>query len=111
MSNQQDRTPNADLERVSRELASRLTNLGIDLTGRERPDDLDRMEEAVERFEAAVESRGGDLMMDEGPRGHTTEPDDPHFGLPRREPNETVDQYLDRLARATDNVLQHRRKH
>ena len=40
--------------------------------------------ESVERFELAVESRGGDLMVDEGPHGVTREPDDVHFVLPQR---------------------------
>ena len=39
---------------------------------------------AIERFELAVESRGGDLMVDEGPDGTTREPDDPRFALPKR---------------------------
>lgn len=109
-SNERDGTASEDLDRVSREIAGRLTTLGIELTGRERPDDLVRMEEAVERFEGAVRSRGGDLMVDEGPRGRTTQPDDPHFGLPRRDPHETVDHYLERLAYRTDSVLHHPRK-
>jgi hypothetical protein len=97
-----------ELERVSAEIAGHLAALGISLTGRERPEDLGLLQEAVERFEDAVESRGGDLMMDEGPRGQTTEPDDPHFKLPRRQLHESVDHYLERLARATDDVLRHR---
>ena len=96
-----------DVRRVSRELADRLATLGIRLTGTERPQELLDMVEAVDRFEAAVESHGGDLMMDEGPRGRTTEPDDPHFALPVRADHEPVAQYLERLARATDAVRRH----
>lgn len=103
----EDRGRDADIERVSQEIAGRLSALGIELTGRERTDELVRLQEAVERFEDAVEARGGDLMVDEGPRGHATQPDDPHFALPRRDPHESVDQYLDRLARATDTVRRH----
>ena len=96
-----------DMRRVSRELAGRLETLGIRLHGTERPDELLDMVEAVERFEAAVETHGGDLMMDEGPGGRTTEPDDPHFALPVRGEHESVADYLGRLARATDNVGRH----
>jgi hypothetical protein len=96
-----------DVGRVSRDYADRLTTLGIRLTGTERPQELLDMLEAVDRFEAAVESHGGDLMMDEGPRGRTTEPDDPHFALPMRPEHESVAGYLERLARATDAVRRH----
>jgi hypothetical protein len=107
-SNENDMNP--DVRRVSGEIASRLTELGIWLSGDEDPEDLVSLQEAVERFELAVESRGGDLMVDEGPAGQTTEPDDPHFALPRRDERESVDRYLDRLARATDDVLRHQPK-
>jgi len=96
-----------DVLRVSRDYADRLTTLGIRLTGTERPQELLEMVEAVDRFESAVESHGGDLMMDEGPGGRTTEPDDPHFALPVRSEQESVAAYLDRLARATDEVRRH----
>jgi hypothetical protein len=98
-----------DVRRVTGEVSDRLTALGITLTGAETPDELVRIQDAVERFEVAVESRGGDLMVDEGPGGRTTAPDDPHFVLPNRSADESVDQYLDRLARATDEVQRHER--
>lgn len=96
-----------DVERVSREVSNRLAELGISLTGDEKPEELARLLEAVERFEIAVESRGGDLMVDEGPDGRTTEPDDPHFALPQRHDDESVERYIERLSRATDDVLRH----
>ena len=96
-----------DVQRVSRDFADRLTTLGIRLTGAERPKELLEMVEAVDRFESAVEAHGGDLMMDEGPRGRTAEPDDPHFALPMRPEHESVAGYLERLARATDAVRRH----
>jgi hypothetical protein len=101
---------NEDVRRVSGAIASRLEGLGISLSGSERPEDLARLQEAVERFEVAVESRGGDLMVDEGPGGETTAPDDAHFALPRRHADESVDHYLDRLAAATDDVRRHQGK-
>ena len=101
-------TNDEEMWRVSREVAARLEALGIALDGRERPDELADIEDAVERFEEAVESRGGDLMVDEGDRARASEPDDPHFALPVRRAGETVTAYLERLARATDVVLRHR---
>ena len=98
---------NEDIRRVSRELAGRLSTLGIRVNGTETAEQLLSMVEAVNRFEAAVQARGGDLMMDEGPGGRTTEPDDRHFALPVRREHEPVADYLERLARATDDVRHH----
>jgi hypothetical protein len=98
-----------DLKRASEQIAARLRALGISLSGSERPEDLVRVEEAVERFEEAVEARGGDLMVDEGPRGAAAEPDDPHFSLPLREGHEPIAKYLERIARTTDVVRRHRK--
>ena len=97
-----------DLTRVSRASADRLTSLGIQLDGRESPSELAEMQEAVERFEEAVQSRGGDLFMDEGVPGKAVEPDDRHFALPRRKTGESVGHYLERLSTATDGVRRHR---
>ena len=94
-------TNDDEIRRVSSEVAARLEALGIALDGRERPDELADIEEAVE-------SRGGDLMVDEGDRAKAREPDDPHFALPVRRAGETVAAYLERLARATNVVLRHR---
>ncbi len=96
-----------DIDRVSREMRGRLEALGIRLDGRESGDELVRLEEAVEQFEAAVESRGGDLMVDEGVRGKVIQPDDQHFALPLRREHETVSEFLERLARAADAVRRH----
>ena len=96
-----------DVSRVTREVSDRLGDLGIWLSGSEDPEDLVQIQEAVERFELAVESRGGDLMVDEGPDGRTGEPDDPHFALPRRRADESVVRYLERLESARKEVLLH----
>ncbi|MEP6990912.1 MAG: hypothetical protein ABJA80_08295 [bacterium] len=97
-----------ELTRNAALIAARLAALGIALDGRESPDDLATLEEAVERFETAVQSRGGDLMMDEAPPGKSPQPDDPHFALPMRHPHETIVAYGERLAAATDGVRHHR---
>ena len=99
-----DFTTNDDVQRVSQDVSNRLAGLGVTLTGEETPEQLVQIQEAVERFELAVESRGGDLMVDEGPDGQTREPDDPHFALPARSEGEPVDHYLERLVFATDEV-------
>ena len=102
-----ERASSDDIQRVSAELAGRLSQLGIRVSGSERPEDLLDIVEAVDRFEAAVQSQGGDLMMDEGIRGAATEPDDQHFALPVRRDDESVSAYLERLERATDDVRRH----
>ena len=107
---QRDEMPapdDADVRRVSSEVAGRLAALGVWLSGNESPDELVAIEEAVERFEEAVRAHGGDLMVDEGPHGRTTQPDDRHFALPIRGEHEPVARYLGRLARATDTVRRH----
>ena len=99
-----DLTMNNDLQRVAEGVSNRLSGLGITLTGSESPQDLVRIQEAVEQFELAVVTRGGDLMVDEGPDGKTQEPDDPYFALPIRAEDEPVDHYIERLVFATDEV-------
>ena len=99
-----------ELERVSAQVAGRLEARGISLTGREKPEELADIEEAVERFELAVESRGGDLMIDEAPRGQTAEPDNADFALPLRSKGESPADYIARLTAATVVVRRHREK-
>src|SRR5437016_4493833 len=47
------------------EVAGRLRQRGIAVTGAEDSDDLANLLAAVERFELAVEAHGGDLMVDD----------------------------------------------
>jgi hypothetical protein len=96
-----------ELERAMQETGARLRDRGVLLTGQESSEGLVALLEAVERFERAVELRGGDLFVDEGPGGVTREPDDVHFVLPHRSPGEPVASYLARLAQATEVVLNH----
>jgi hypothetical protein len=90
-----------ELVRATTELKKRLRDRGVELTGREASDEIVNLLDAVERFEIAVQSKGGDLMVDEGPGGVTREPDDPHFVLPRREAAESVTDYIERIDGAT----------
>lgn len=100
-------TDSDDLKRVSQQVAGRLEARGVHLTGHESADELTLIEEALVRFELAVQSQGGDLMMDEPPPGHDAEPDDVHFALPKRRDHEPVAAYVDRLEHATDRVRHH----
>jgi hypothetical protein len=97
-----------DIARVSQEIAGRLLARGVAVHDSDSPDDLVRLLEAVEAFERAVESRGGDLMMDEPPPRKAGEPDDPHFRLPTRAADESASAYLERLAATTAAVRKHK---
>ncbi len=96
-----------DVARVAQEMAGRLRARGVAVYDSDSPDDVLKLVEGVEEFERAVESRGGDLMVDEPPANGVAQPDDPHFLLPRRAADETVSNYIRRLAAATAAVRQH----
>src|SRR3989442_9054814 len=80
------------------EVAARLRNRGIAVTGAETPEDLVDLLSAVERFEATVEAHGGDLMVDDL---KSSRPDDRHFVVPRRGHAETTRAYIGRIDEAT----------
>lgn len=103
----QSSTESDDIERNAQTIASRLHTRGVALDGSETPDQLLQIEEAIEAFEFAVSSHGGDLMVDETPRGGTPQPDDAHFALPLRGDDMSVSAYLLKLARATDVIRHH----
>ena len=87
------------------EIASRLRDRGVRLTGRETGDELADLLDAVERFEMAVEQAGGDLMLDEPVgTGDPVQPDDAAFVMPRRNDGESADAYIERLAVATERT-------
>jgi hypothetical protein len=89
------------------QIADRLRGRGVTLLGNESSEELGTLLEAVERFETATVSRGGDLMVDQPPRGSTPQPDDVHFVLPRRNEDESVARYVARLDAATRTVHHH----
>src|SRR2546430_14222680 len=76
------------------DVAARLRNRGIAVTGTESPEDLVDLLAAVERFEAAVEAHGGDLMVDDL---KSSRPDDQHFLVPRPAHREAMRAYNARL--------------
>ena len=80
---------------------ARIAARGVSLRGqRNARRSWPTIEDAIERFETAVESRGGDLMVDEAPRGQRGEPDDARFALPKRGATMSVADYLVLLSRA-----------
>ena len=88
------------------EVATRLRERGVAVTGAEKPEDLVDLLSAVERFEAAVEAHGGDLMVDDL---KSSKPDDPHFVLPRRARGDTVRAYIAHIDEATTRLRRHPR--
>lgn len=89
---------------VAADVADRLRRRGISVSASEKPDELADLLSAVERFEAAVEAHGGDLMVDDL---KSPQPDDRHFVLPRRGPGEPVRAYINRIDAATSGLRQH----
>ncbi len=90
-----------ELDAVTAEVASRLRARGVLLSGTETSEQIVSVLEAVERFERAVEERGGDLMVDTRP---ASEPDNPLFVLPQRAADESISAYLRRIEDATEHV-------
>ena len=89
-----------DVNRVAQELSDRLRTRGIEVYESDSPDDVRRINEAVEAFENAVEARGGDLMVDEPPTDGSAQPDDPRFLLPTRAADESAAAFVRRLGNA-----------
>ena len=94
----------AERDRIARDMAGRLFTRGVDVRGDDSNDDVTDIEEAVERFESIVQSEGGDLMVDEPPRGQEGQPDEPRFRLPLRRADESASAYVERLSRAADEL-------
>ena len=86
------------------EVSTRLRSRGVAVTGGESPEDLVDLLSAVERFEAAVEAHGGDLMVDDL---KSVQPDDSHFVVPRRGARETVRAYIGRIDEAAALLRRH----
>jgi hypothetical protein len=95
------RDDDRDVARVTQDIAGRLWQRGVAVHDDETPEEIVRLLEGVEEFERAVESKGGDLMMDEPPADGSSQPDDPAFLLPRRSADESASAYLERLAAAS----------
>jgi broad specificity phosphatase PhoE len=97
-----------DVARVSQELAGRLLARGVAVHDDDSPEAIVALVEEVEAFERAVETHGGDLMVDEPPPHHPGQPDDPHFLLPSRGADESAAKYASRLAAVTAEIRRHK---
>jgi hypothetical protein len=102
------RGDDSEITRVARDMAGRLRQRGVTVRDDESPEEIVRLLEGVESFELAVQSKGGDLMMDEPPAHGAVQPDNPEFLLPSRADDESVASYLRRLEAATRAVRGHR---
>ena len=83
------------------ELAGRLRQKGVLLTGRESSGQLDDVMTAVDRFEAAVIARGGDLFVN---TPFSDQPESPEFVVPRRIPGEEAEAYAARINAAAERL-------
>ena len=98
---------NKEERAAAAEVAARLRSRGVAVSGGETPEDLVDLLSAVERFEAAVEAHGGDLMVDDL---KSSRPDDSHFVMPRRVPREAVRAYIGRIDAARAALSSHPRR-
>jgi hypothetical protein len=98
---QQDLNPNrVDEERHARQEAEyRLSERGIRVEPTDGDEEVADMLDAIERFEAAVEAKGGDLFVN---RIGSPEPEDPAYVPPERREGESAAEYRLRLETATD---------
>lgn len=94
--------PNRRLQdTITPELRSRANQKGVELDGTEGPEDLDDLLTAIDRFEAAVEDKGGDLMVN---MPQSSPPENPGFVLPRRRGGEKITDYTARVQQAAEAV-------
>jgi hypothetical protein len=100
---QEDLDPHRREERNSAalEIAGRIRQKGVVVSGRETSAQLDDMLTAIDRFEAAVIARGGDLMVN---TPTSSPPENPDFVIPRREPGEDPETYASRINAAADRL-------
>jgi len=92
--------------RAREETEDRLRERGIPVYPRDGDEELGDLLDAIERFEAVVESHGGDLLVN---RIGSSEPEDPAYVPPLRDPEENITDYRSRVEAATDR-LRHRRR-
>ncbi len=83
------------------ELAGRLRQQGVVLTGRETSGQLDDLMTAFDRFEAAVIARGGDLFVN---TPSSNPPENPDFVIPFRVPGEDPEAYAARINAAAKRL-------
>ena len=89
-------------ELVREELEGRLFESGVKLTGSETDDQIVRLADAVEAFDAARARAGGDSMVN---TPSSSRPDDRRFVLPDRRDDESVERYIGRIRGAVEGML------
>ncbi|HJQ10009.1 MAG TPA: hypothetical protein VJ840_03185 [Gemmatimonadaceae bacterium] len=96
---QEDLDPHRREERDSaaQEISGRISQRGVLLTGRETSSQLDDLSTAIDRFEAAVVARGGDLFIN---TPSSDPPENPDFVIPRRVSGEDAEAYAARINEA-----------
>ena len=97
---QRDLNPNrVEEERHARQEAEyRLGDRGIRVDRNDSDEAVADLLDAVERFEAAVEAKGGDLFVN---RIGSPEPEDPAYVPPERGEGEAAEDYRSRIDAAT----------
>jgi hypothetical protein len=100
---QEDLDPHRREERDSAalELGGRIRQKGVLLTGRETSSQLDDLMTAIDRFEAVVITRGGDLFVN---TPSSDPPENPDFVIPRRVPGEDAEAYAARINEAANRL-------
>lgn len=88
-------------EAVRQELVARLEERAVEVCGDESDEQVARLVDAVDRFDAAVARVGGDSMTND-PR--SSSPDDPALVVPLRHGDESADAYIARINAAADAV-------
>lgn len=86
---------------AAKEIAGRLFQKGIEVSSDEDPASLADLLTAVEKFEYAVEARGGDLMVNSPT---SADPQNPEFVVPPRKADEDIESYIARVEEAADNL-------
>ncbi|HEU4523716.1 MAG TPA: hypothetical protein VFR62_01770 [Gemmatimonadales bacterium] len=104
---QRDLNPNRiEEERHARQEAEyRLSERGIGVEASDSDEEVADLLEAIERFEGAVEAKGGDLFVN---RIGSSEPEDPAYVPPERRQGESAADYRLRIEAAADSL---RRRH
>lgn len=91
--------PHREAERaaVRDEIAARLAERGVALTGDESDEQVVRLLDAVDDFERARAVVGGDSMVNDR---RSSSPDDPALVIPVRQGDEPVERYIERIRAA-----------
>ena len=97
----------ADRARATEVAYAQLRQRGIDVNDDASSDDLATLLSAVERFEEAVSSIGGDRMVHSL---DTDQHDDESLVLPQRRGDERVGDYAQRVYDAAERVLEKKRE-